>query len=57
MQDKGWDRPAYRKLQIIDLLTGIFAMIFINLAVWIVAAEVLAGGGGIAIEQPEIRPP
>jgi Mn2+/Fe2+ NRAMP family transporter len=53
MQDKGWDRPAYRKLQIIDLLTGIIAMIFINLAVWIVAAEVLAGGGGIAIEQPE----
>jgi len=53
MQDKGWDRPAYRKLQIIDLLAGIIAMIFINLAVWIVAAEVLAGGGGIAIEQPE----
>jgi Mn2+/Fe2+ NRAMP family transporter len=53
MQDKGWDRPAYRKLQIIDLLAGIFAMIVINLAIWIVAAEVLAGGGGIAIEQPE----
>src|SRR5918994_118019 len=53
MQDKGWDRPAYRKLQIIDLLAGIIAMIFINLAIWIVAAEVLAGGGGIAIEQPE----
>jgi Mn2+/Fe2+ NRAMP family transporter len=53
MQDKGWDRPAYRKLQIIDLLVGIIAMIFINLAVWIVAAEVLAGGGGISIEQPE----
>src|SRR5829696_5556403 len=53
MQDKGWDRPAYRKLQIFDLLTGILAMIFINLAVWIVAAEVLAGGGGLAIEDPE----
>jgi Mn2+/Fe2+ NRAMP family transporter len=53
MQDKGWDRPAYRKLQIIDLLAGIIAMIFINLAIWIVAAEVLAGGGGIAIEEPE----
>jgi Mn2+/Fe2+ NRAMP family transporter len=53
MQDKGWDGPPYRKLQIIDLLAGIIAMIFINLAIWIVAAEVLAGGGGIAIEQPE----
>jgi Mn2+/Fe2+ NRAMP family transporter len=53
MLDKGWDRPAYRKLQIIDLLAGIFAMIFINLAIWIVAAETLAGGGGIAIETPQ----
>jgi Mn2+/Fe2+ NRAMP family transporter len=53
MQDKGWDRPAYRKLQIIDLLAGIFAMILINLAIWIVAAETLAGGGGIAIETPQ----
>jgi hypothetical protein len=53
MQDKGWDRPAYRKLQIFDLLTGILAMVFINLCVWIVAAEVLAGGGGIAIEEAE----
>jgi Mn2+/Fe2+ NRAMP family transporter len=53
MQDKGWDRPAYRKLQVVDLLTGILAMVFINLCVWIVAAEVLAGGGGIAIEEAE----
>lgn len=53
MQDKGWDRPEYRKLQIVDLLTGILVMVFINLAVWIVAAEVLAGGAGIAIEEAE----
>jgi Mn2+/Fe2+ NRAMP family transporter len=53
MQDKGWDRPAYRKLQVVDLLVGILAMVFINLCVWIVAAEVLAGGGGIAIEEAE----
>ncbi len=53
MQDKGWYGPAYRKLQIIDLLTGIFAMVIINLAIWIVAAETLAGSGGIAIEGPE----
>jgi Mn2+/Fe2+ NRAMP family transporter len=53
MQDKGWDRPAYRKLQVVDLLAGILAMVFINLCVWIVAAEVLAGGAGIAIEEAE----
>jgi Mn2+/Fe2+ NRAMP family transporter len=53
MQDKGWDRPAFRKLQVVDLLTGILAMVFINLCVWIVAAEVLAGGAGIAIEEAE----
>src|ERR671917_636924 len=53
MQDKGWDRPAYRKLQTVDLLSGILAMVFINLCVWIVAAEVLAGGAGIAIEEAE----
>jgi Mn2+/Fe2+ NRAMP family transporter len=53
MQDKGWDRPAYRKLQVVDLLAGILAMVFINLCIWIVAAEVLAGGAGIAIEEAE----
>src|SRR5918995_3407976 len=53
MQDKGWDRPAFRRLQVYDLLVGIMAMIFINLSVWIVAAEVLAGGGGLSIEDPE----
>jgi Mn2+/Fe2+ NRAMP family transporter len=53
MQDKGWEGPAYRKLQVVDLLAGILVMVFINLCVWIVAAEVLAGGGGIAIEEAE----
>lgn len=53
MQDRGWDGPAYRKLQIFDLLVGVIAMILVSLAVWIVAAEVLAGGSGIAIGEPE----
>jgi Mn2+/Fe2+ NRAMP family transporter len=53
MQDKGWEGPTYRKLQVVDLLAGILAMVFINLCVWIVAAEVLAGGAGIAIEEAE----
>lgn len=53
MEEKGWRTPAYRKLQIFDLLIGIMAMVVINLAVWIVAAESLGGGAGIAIREPE----
>ena len=53
MEDKGWTTPIYRKIQIFDLLVGILAMVFINLAVWIVAAESLGGGAGIAIEEAE----
>lgn len=43
LRDKGWNRPEYRKLQIVDLLIGIVAMVIINLAVWIMAAETLQG--------------
>jgi Mn2+/Fe2+ NRAMP family transporter len=53
MENKGWTTPAYRKIQIFDLLVGIIAMVFINLAVWIVAAESLGGGAGIAIQEAE----
>lgn len=53
MENKGWTTPIYRKLQIFDLLVGIIAMVFINLAVWIVAAESLGGGAGIAIQEAE----
>ena len=53
MEDKGWTTPIYRKIQIFDLLVGIIAMVFINLAVWIVAAESLGGGAGIAIQEAE----
>jgi len=53
MEDKGWTTPIYRKIQIFDLLVGILAMVFINLAVWIVAAESLGGGAGIAIQEAE----
>lgn len=51
IKDKGWRGPAYRKLQILDLLIGILAMIVINLSIWIVAAETV-GGTGFSIEQP-----
>jgi Mn2+/Fe2+ NRAMP family transporter len=43
LRDKGWNRPEYRKLQIVDLLVGIVAMVIINLAVWITAAETVHG--------------
>lgn len=43
LKDKGWNRPEYRKLQIVDLLIGIVAMVIINLAIWITAAETLRG--------------
>jgi Mn2+/Fe2+ NRAMP family transporter len=44
MREKGWHGPAYRRLQVYDLLTGITSVIVINLAVWIVAAETLNVG-------------
>lgn len=53
MENKGWTTPVYRKLQTFDLLVGILAMVFINLAIWIVAAESLGGSGGIAITSAE----
>jgi Mn2+/Fe2+ NRAMP family transporter len=43
LRDKGWTGPEYRKLQIVDLLIGIVAMVVINLAVWIMAAETVQG--------------
>lgn len=43
MQDKGWRAPRHRKLQVIDLGLGIVIMVFVNLAIWIAAAE-MAGG-------------
>lgn len=48
MRDKGWRGPRYRKLQVYDLLVGVASLVFINLAIWVVAAETLRGGGGIA---------
>lgn len=53
MQDKGWSTPAYRRLQVYDLLVGILAMVVINLAVWIVAAESLGGSGAVAIQEAQ----
>ena len=42
---KGWTDPTWKKVQRGDLLFSIITMIVINLAVWIVGAEVLAKNG------------
>lgn len=52
IDDKGWKGPAYRPLQRLDLWSGVAAMVIINLAVWIVAAENLSGKA-LTIEDPE----
>jgi len=41
MRQKGWSSPKYRRVQTYDLLFGTVAVIILDLAVWIVAAEVL----------------
>jgi hypothetical protein len=38
---KGWRGPQYRRVQTYDLLLGIVAMVFLNLAVWTLGAELL----------------
>jgi Mn2+/Fe2+ NRAMP family transporter len=52
IEDKGWKGPTFRPLQRIDLWSGVIAMIIVNIAIWIVAAENLAGSG-ITIDGPE----
>lgn len=41
MKQKGYIRPEHRKLQVYDLLFAVIMMIILNLAVWIIGAEVL----------------
>lgn len=38
---KGWKGPQYRKVQFYDFLLGVIVMIVLNLAVWILGAELL----------------
>ena len=38
---KGWRGPQYRRVQTYDLLLGIVAMLVLNLAVWVLGAELL----------------
>ena len=41
LEAKGWRGPAYRRVQLYDLLLGILVMLVLNLSVWILGAELL----------------
>ena len=41
LEAKGWRGPEYRRVQFYDLLLGVVVMILLNLAVWILGAELL----------------
>ncbi len=43
LEMKGWQGPAYRRLQTYDLLLGVVVMILLNLAVWTLGAELVHG--------------
>jgi Mn2+/Fe2+ NRAMP family transporter len=45
MKEKGWVRPEHKKLQRNDLLFAISVAIVINLAIWVVGAEILKPNG------------
>jgi len=41
LEEKGWKGPQYRKVQVYDLLLGVVVMIILNIAVWVLGAELL----------------
>jgi Mn2+/Fe2+ NRAMP family transporter len=41
LEAKGWRGPQYRKVQLYDFLLAMTAMIVLNLAVWVLGAELL----------------
>ena len=41
IQQKGWDSPKYRKIQIYDLAFGTIILVIINLSIWTIGAELL----------------
>lgn len=45
MRAKGWGDPTYKKVQRNDLLFSTFILIVLNLAIWIVGAQILRPAG------------
>ena len=41
LDEKGWKGPQYRRVQMYDFILGIIAMLVLNLAVWVLGAELL----------------
>ena len=41
LEDKGWNSPRYRRVQLYDFLLAVMVMVVLNLAVWILGAELL----------------
>src|SRR6185295_1274156 len=47
LEAKGWRGPQYRRVQFYDFLLGVIVLIVLNLAVWILGAELLYPEGTI----------
>ena len=45
VRDKGWKGPQFLRMQRVDLLSGVIAVIVVNLSIWVVGAEVLRPTG------------
>ncbi len=41
LQQKGWQGPRFRRLQLLDLALGTIVLVFLNLSVWTIGAEIL----------------
>jgi Mn2+/Fe2+ NRAMP family transporter len=54
IREKGWLTPAHRKVQFYDLALGVAVLIVLDLAVWILGAEVLHPAGSRVDTLPGI---
>ena len=45
IQQKGWRGPRFRRVQLYDLAFGVGVLVFLNLSVWTIGAEVLHARG------------
>ena len=45
IQQKGWRGPRFRRVQLYDLAFGVGVLMFLNLSVWVIGAEVLHARG------------
>ena len=45
LEQKGWNSPEYRRVQMSDFLVGVVVMIVLNLAIWTTGAELIFNSG------------